>query len=238
MSITVLKMTEVLDSLQMDIISDQSGSGDQATDFGDTGSGDGFDSIDIVFDLDVSMSEIIAVDYFDFNSKTNGGGLSDSGNIKWTAKHTIGTCIGAFALVVILIINAYLMYKCCTKKNYQKKESTPRLSKFMHSPKKSFRIRPLPMVVRKTEIWPKCEFYGLDINNFADAVGAIHPPNENGAFEKSLDSFSSGSDTIIPNDSFSSGNDTMIPNDSGMFNRAFDNLPAVDQVYTQNEHLI
>ena len=216
MSITVFKMNEVSEGLQMDILPEQSGSGDQVNDFGDIGSGDSFSSIDVVFDFDVSMSEIIAVDYFDFNSKTT---LPDSqnGKIKWTVKHTIGTCIGAFALVVILIINAYLMYKCCTKKKYPKKESTPRLSKFMHSPKKSFRIRPLPMVVRKTEIWPKCEFYGLDINNFADAVGAVNKATENGAFEKSFDSFSSGND---------------------MFNRAFDNLPAVDQVYIQNEHLI
>lgn len=216
MSITVFKMTEVLEGLQMDILPEQSGSGDRANDFGDIGSGDSSSSIDVVFDFDVSMSEIIAVDYFDFNSKTT---LADSqnGKIKWTVKHTIGTCIGAFALVVILIINAYLMFKCCTKKKYQKKESTPRLSKFMHSPKKSFRIRPLPMVVRKTEIWPKCEFYGLDINNFADAVGAVNKATENGAFERSFDSFSSGND---------------------MFNRAFDNLPAVDQVYIQNDHLI
>ena len=222
MSLTVFKTTEVLDNLQMDILTDASGSGDQATDFGDIGSGDisgdGFDSVDVSFDFDITMSEIIAVDYFDFNSKTNDGFPdSQNGNIKWTVKHTIGTCIGAFALVVILIINAHLMYKCCTKKKYPKNESTPRLSKFMHSPKKSFRIRPLPMVVRKTEIWPKCEFYGLDINNFADAVGAVNQATENGAFEKSFDSFSTGND---------------------MFNRAFDNMPAVDQVYIQNEHLI
>ena len=222
MSITVFKMTEVLDDFQMDIQTDASGSGDQATDFGDMGSdeisGDGFDSVDVSFGSDVTMSEIIAVDYFDFNSKSSDA-LPDSqnGNIQWTVKHNIGTCIGAFALLVILIINAHLMYKSCTKKKYPKNESTSRLSKFMHSPKKSFRIRALPMVVRKTEIWPKCEFYGLDINNFADAVGAVHQSTENGAFEKSFDSFSYGND---------------------MLNRAFDNLPAVDQVYIQNEHLI
>ena len=227
MSITVFKMTEVLDSLQVDILTDASGLGDQANGFGGIGSGDisgdisgdGFHSVDVAFDFDVTMSEIIVVDYFDFNSKSsNVLPESQNGNIKWTVKHTIGLCIGAFALVVILIINAHLMYKCCTKKrSTPKNESTPRLSKFMHSPKKSFRIRPLPMVVRKTEIWPKCEFYGLDINNFADAVGAVNQVTENGAFEKSFDSFSSGND---------------------MFNRAFDNLPAVDQVYIHNEHLI
>ena len=232
MSLTIVKMTEILDNFEMDFFS---GSGDLTSGFGDISSGDDviseysgdklsyLTSDDIVIDFNASMSEIIAVDYFDSNSQND-----DSENLKWTVKHTIGTVIGALALVIILVINIRLLYKCCSKKRNQKIQSTPRLSKFMSSPKKSFKIRPLPMVVRKTEIWPKCEFYGLDINNFADAVGAVNNRidqkgmdqngvYQNGALDKSFDSFSSGND---------------------MFNRAFDNLPAIDQVYIQNEHLI
>ena len=222
-------MTEVLESLEINF---DSFSGSGANDIGDTTSGDGLDSVDVLFDFDVKMSEIIAVDYFDFNSKTNDGFLDshneDSQDLEWTVEHTIGTFIGAFGLVIILILNLEFLYKYRTRKRNEENQSTPRLSKFIHSPKRSFKIRPLPMVVHKTEIWPKCEFYGLDINNFADAVGAIHvgmDQNEmdrngvyqNGALDKSFDSFSSGND---------------------MFNRAFDNLPAIDQVYIQNEHLI
>ena len=97
MSITISKMTEVLDSLEINFDS-FSGSGAN-----DVGSGEGLDTVDVLFDFDVKMSEIIAVDYFDFNSKTNDGFLDshneDSQDLEWTVKHTIGTFIGAFGLL-------------------------------------------------------------------------------------------------------------------------------------------
>ena len=88
MSVTIVKMTEILDDFKMDVFG---GSGDLKSGFGDISSGDDvsseysgdkwsyLNSDDIVVDFNAAMSEIIAVDYFDSNSQND-----DSENLKWT----------------------------------------------------------------------------------------------------------------------------------------------------------